>query len=150
MFQTNIRAVLLLVAAFIVTACATEYQYTPPASEDGKRCVQQCQLTQGSCRNSQFQNASVAQQQCESAAVEKVAHCRTIADIEYDRCQQESQIEYQACLKYSNNRSACLRKSCQKKHCSKPSCYLSANYEFCDSEFRVCYQNCGGKVRIME
>jgi len=134
----------------MLAACAKEYTYTPPSTDEGRRCVAQCQTTQASCRSNQFQGASSAQQQCESNAAQVQSQCERTAEEKYSQCQSASQADYNSCLKYSSNRASCYQQVCLKESCFKQGCYQSADYGFCDSEFRGCYQNCGGTVGIMK
>lgn len=150
MFQNKGIAALFVTLILSLTGCATEYTYAPPTTMEGKQCVQQCQVTQGSCRNLQSQNALAARQQCESTSSRAFSQCETEASAKYSQCQQESQQDYNSCLKYASNRAICRQKSCFKETCYKPSCYQSADYGFCDGEFRSCYQNCGGTVGVMK
>ena len=55
------------------------------------------------------------------------------------QCERDSQTEYDACLKYSSDRKKCYQKGC----------YDFASTAQCDSDFRACYQNCGGRIDIM-
>lgn len=135
--------------AILIGSCTTEYTYTPPTTADGRECVAQCQVTQSACRNDTFQSASESQLQCQSNAAETQDQCESASEEKFSRCEQASQAEYFACLKYASNRAACYQAICVKEACSQPSCYNSANFDFCDSEFRGCYQNCGGSVGIL-
>lgn len=126
-----------IITGFVVllSACAgPEYTYRPPATAEGRNCAAQCQAGQYSCRNSQSQSASAAQQQCELQAANK-----------FNQCEAAANAEYTSCLRYSNNRTLCF-----KKMCIKESCYNSVSYGYCDSEYRACYQQCGGEIGIMQ
>lgn len=140
--------VMLIVAA--TTACAKEYAFTPPVTEDGRQCVVGCQSRQSACRDHQTQNASTAQQVCDAKAADELDQCERASVDEYSQCERESKADYNACLKYASNRAVCHEKICIKEGCFKRGCYHDADLEFCESEFRTCYQTCGGTVGIMK
>ena len=128
-----------LVAAFtlLLAACATEYTYEPPTTSEGKFCVAKCQGRQGNCHESEQVRARDEQQRCQREGERKQA-----------QCDHDSQIEYDACLKYSKTDAD--RNKCKKNSCDAPGCYSSANYGQCDSDYRACFQSCGGKVGILK
>ena len=46
-----IRIITLLAALFLISACETvRYEYTPPATVEGKQCVVQCASVREMCR----------------------------------------------------------------------------------------------------
>lgn len=107
--------------ALLAFGCAKEYVYSPPTTAEEKACVASCQNNQQSCRSNEQQRYTNAKTQCE----------------------READIEYTSCLKYAKT-------DVDRAGCDKKGCYNSANYAFCDSEFRDCYQNCGGTVGVMK
>ena len=56
------------------------------------------------------------------------------------QCQRESEVEFTSCLKYASDRNKCYRKGC----------FDYASTAMCDTDYRACYQNCGGKIGIIE
>lgn len=130
---------LVVVFVMVLASCATapEYTYSPPETAEGRACVARCQETQNACRNSQANLYSQAKSQCESQSAYK-----------YNQCEREAQVEQNACLRFA--RTDLDRASCIRKICIKDGCYMRIDYSFCDNEFRVCYQNCGGKVGVMK
>lgn len=144
------RAPLIIIALLLSAGCAREYVYTPPPTEEGIKCAAQCQARQEACRNQQADSAAAAQRRCNSDSSAEYEQCLVSAEEAYGNCQEETQTEYYACLKYAEKRSSCVQESCTKKSCYKKSCRKSPNYGVCDSEFRACYQQCGGKVEIMK
>lgn len=146
-FWAIVAAAILVLAASCAT---TEYTYAPPQNQEGRQCVTQCQATQSACRNNRVTNASAEKQSCKTKAGSENAQCKKDADEEFRRCDTEAQAEYLACLKFSTNRAYCLKKQCFKKSCFESSCSSSADFSFCDSEYRACYQNCGGSVGVMQ
>lgn len=144
---------ILLAAMLVLSGCATQYEYLPPTTAEGRACAIQCQATQASCRARQDQRATAAFNQCKQDAVIEQNQCLRESVIELQQCQHDADIEYGACLKYAHNeteRNACKRKSCNSRSCDARSCYNSANYDLCDSDFRLCYQTCGGQVREVQ
>lgn len=122
----------------LITACAPiEYTYTPPATQEGKQCVTQCQQTQGACRNNEYERAQ-----------DEYPVCQREADYKYQDCEMQSQADYTACLRYANTEKD--QDNCSQSTCFKDMCSSTPDFDFCDSEFRMCYQNCGGKVGIMK
>jgi hypothetical protein len=127
----------MFVAAVLLAACAKEYAYIPPTDADGKACVAQCQTREASCRRDQDRRAAAAQDTCEAEAARR-----------QDRCEVEAPIEYAACLKFARNEEE--RKACVLEDCSQPSCQQAGNYGLCGSDYRTCFQSCGGKIEILE
>jgi hypothetical protein len=126
-----------IVAALLLGACAKEYTFTPPATAEGRACVERCQGAQVSCRRDQDQRADRGRQQCQAEA-----------DQREDRCKIEAPIEYASCLKYA--KSDTERADCRMRDCTQATCMPSPNYGLCDGDYRACYENCGGKVRIRD
>ena len=57
---------LMLAPLFLLSACETvRYEYTPPATADGKQCVVQCASVREMCRSNENQRAAYKQQSCE-------------------------------------------------------------------------------------
>ena len=146
------RGGLLLALALVLglSGCATEYAYTPPVTAEGKACVQQCQATQGMCRDQQFQTASSARENCLRTVEHDFRHCQHDAADAYAQCREDARQDYNGCLKYSNDRKACREKPCHQKICHKRTCASHIDYSPCDKDFRACYQQCGGTVGILK
>lgn len=135
MFINFIRWSVITVFVSFISACATQYTYTPPNTVEGRTCVTQCQTQLRSCRDTQQQRASDAYEVCKFNATH-----------EQRQCEHRSLTEYNACLKFAKtsiDRASCIQKSCIKGYCSS-----SVDYSFCEKEFRICYQNCGGRIDI--
>ena len=62
--------------------------------------------------------------------------------------QRQSNIEYLACLKFAKTDED--RKACARTDCSQPSCQQSGDYGLCSSDYRVCFQSCGGTIGVIE
>ena len=133
----GIKIIAISAVLMVISACETQYTYTPPETQDGKNCVMQCQNNQTQCKGNEQQRAYTLQQECMSKSNEA-----------NKQCEIESQADYNACIKYA--RTDFDRTMCTKKVCTKDSCGSSANFSFCEGEFRGCYQQCGGKVGIMK
>ena len=110
-----------LLFCIVLSGCVTQYTYTPPTSPQGQACVAKCSSTQ---------------QVCKAREDDRVAY-------ELPQCEREAEIEYIACLKYSKTEK-------DEESCHKESCYISPNYYMCESEFRECFQLCGGTIGILK
>jgi hypothetical protein len=127
-----------LAAALLLSACTTtEYVYTPPATPEGKACVERCQASQASCRRDQDARAERIRLQCQAEADRREAACRI-----------QAPIEYAACLKFAKNDEE--RAACQLQDCAQAACQAVSSYALCDNDFRFCYQNCGGTIDLIE
>lgn len=128
---------LLPTALLALAGCATEYRYTPPATEDGRLCVVQCQGAQERCRSREDRRTQ-----------DQYEQCRVDTEQDQARCERDGSIEYTACLRYAKTDAE--RAACKPADCSKASCYNNPSYDLCDADFRVCYQNCGGQVEVLK
>jgi hypothetical protein len=126
-----------IAAALLLAACAREYTFTPPATAEGRACVERCQGTQQACRRDQDRRAERLRQQCQDDAERRE-----------QRCKLEAPIEYASCLKYGKTEED--RASCRMRECNEAVCEPSANYGLCDGDYRACYENCGGKIGIRD
>lgn len=131
------RVQAIAVAALLLMGCAREYAYIPPTDAEGKGCVAQCQTRETSCRRDQDRRAAAAQDACEAEAARR-----------QDKCEIEAPIEYAACLKFAKSDEE--RKACEIKDCDQSSCQQSGNYGLCSSDYRTCFQSCGGKIEILD
>lgn len=134
----------------LLAGCATEYAYTPPTSEQGMTCVTRCQSAQQRCRNTQVQVAATAKQSCIQRSQQDYDLCTYNAENEHTACTAKAEGEYVACLKYASDRKSCIKNKCEKTACYRDGCYHSPDYAYCDSDFRSCYQQCGGKVDVIK
>lgn len=144
---------ILTAAASLLWGCTTEYRYTPPTTAAGRACVLHCQAVQAGCRNSRDQRATAAYNQCRQDAAVNQDQCQRQALFDQQQCQHDSDVDYTACLKYARtdaDRAGCRQKSCPLRSCNASSCYNSADYDICDSDFRLCYQTCGGQVEEVQ
>ena len=128
----------IVAATLLLSACTTtEYAFTPPESAEGKACVERCQATQTACRRDQDVRADRAKTQCEAEADRREVACRI-----------QAPIEYAACLKFAKTDAD--RAACALEDCTQPACYATPQYGLCQDDFRYCYQNCGGKIDLIE
>lgn len=150
--MTAFRILLIALSWFVIVlaGCAEKYRYIPPESQAGLQCVTQCMSMKNTCRDREVENARIAQEACEKNATEEYIECKIISEEEFVQCQEEAKEEYYACLKYASDRSSCEEKQCEKKHCYERTCYESANFRSCDSDYRECYQQCGGIVEVIK
>lgn len=97
----------------------TVYNYEPPRDEIGMRCVRQCEDTMREC----LQKEELKDENCR-----KEYH---IADLEYQRCRELAR-------QRGEKPERCYRRGV---YCS------SGDRERCESQYRLCYENCGGVIR---
>lgn len=121
----------------LLGACAKEYVYTPPATPEGRACVQRCQTDQQACRRRQDQRAEAA-----------AADCRATAERRELKCEAEATVEYAACLKFAKTDEE--RKSCAKESCDPDACTVAPSYGLCHDDYRVCFQSCGGTIDVRD
>lgn len=120
---------MLGVAALVLVlqACGPTYQtiydFTPPASANGRACVSQCQVSQGHCRNA----------------------CAATVDACQSRMKLQARQDYEHYAKQQANAGREVRRtpaSFESLHaCSEYSCRQA-----CEGDFRICYGTCGGSV----
>jgi hypothetical protein len=128
----------IAVAALLLSACSTtEYTFTPPETAEGRACVERCQRTQQACRHDR-----------DARAEDDAERCAVESRRREEKCDIEANVEYVSCLKFAKTNAE--REACVKKDCSQPSCERSASYALCDSDYRACYQNCGGRIGVIE
>jgi len=139
-----------LVLALLLVGCAKEYVYIPPATEAGVQCVAGCQARQAQCRERATESAAAEKRACEETATAEVYACEANRDAEYLACQDAAEADYVGCRKYAPDPSGCIKQTCTLQSCTRNSCYQSANYSLCGSDFRACYQQCGGKIELMD
>jgi len=66
--------------------------------------------------------------------------CKQVKDLELQRCESRADIDFNTCearnvWKLEKDQKSCFRNSCG-----------SSDYTNCESQYRNCYQTCGGKV----
>ena len=111
-----------LTTLLMLSACETvRYEYTPPATSDGKQCVVQCASVREMCRSNENQRAAYKQQSCE----------------------QRSDAAYYVCMSTTTH-----NKELQAK-CSEKRDYYSeyADIAHCNDEYNQCFSTCGGTVQ---
>ena len=127
-----------IAAAALLSACTTtEYVFTPPETAEGKACVERCQASQSSCRRDQDARAERIRVRCEAESARRE-----------EACTIQAPIEYAACLKFAKTDEE--RAACALQDCTQPACHASPSYALCDGDFRICYQNCGGRIDLIE
>lgn len=128
----------MLTAALVLSACSTtEYIYTPPATPEGRACVERCSVAQTACRKDQDEKAEKQLARCEEESHRREMVCTLRAPIDYATCLRLAKTEAQ-------------RAACAQEDCEQPACQVSPSYAMCSNDFRVCYQTCGGTVRAVE
>lgn len=115
------RYLACLAGFFLLAACkTTHYDYTPPATDQGRLCTAQCSNTREICRGNENRRAQMERSNCERSA----------------------NAGYYACLSHAGNRDQ--EKDCERR---RPGCWASEDYERCERDYRQCFSNCGGEVR---
>lgn len=110
---------LALALAALLSACTTTtYEFVVPASDNGKLCVTHCAGIREQCRGNEMQRAHFEKSSCERSA----------------------ESNYRACI------AAATANKTDPGKCSRRSCYASENTYLCESDYRQCFVNCGGKV----
>jgi hypothetical protein len=70
--------------------------------------------------------------------------CRTkaadAAASKQSECERAAAADYNSCLKYSKDRDKCYESGC----------YETADISLCETDYRACYQTCGGKVTLIK
>lgn len=65
--------------------------------------------------------------------------CHQVKDENAEQCEQRSNINYNFCQSLNLHRDKDDQESCFHANCA-------VDYSYCDSQYRNCYQTCGGKV----
>lgn len=116
-----------LAALFLIQGCGpiyeTTYDYTPPPSDEGRFCATQCQSLQQHCRS----DCSHEERACERQKVRE-------AERAYDRYVRERRADKQKVERTLDSFKS--YRSCGADECR----------ETCESDFRLCYETCGGTV----
>ena len=97
----------------------TEYRYIPPESETGRLCIASCQTNRTLCCQEKKQ---------------KYRECQQLEELR--RLHRENCLLR---LQDDQDRAVCYQPGIQ------PFCWLPNCHE-CDTQYRECYQNCGGSV----
>lgn len=111
-----LHLLLVTLLSLILSACGpmykTEYMLEPPATQQGKLCIMQCQQNRAECKNEVKSN------------YKDCRHRNEIASIKLEHCIESGE---RACY---DPRTPCF----------------PPNFEQCNTEYRYCFQSCGGKV----
>jgi hypothetical protein len=117
---------LLILMVSLLSACGpiyqTTYTYSPPSSQTGKMCVNQCLQTKNNC-----------QQMCQL----QDQNCRMQA-------RQDAFYRYQQYRDEQTSRGEKNDRSIDSFDDSYSRCNHSCH---CVSDFNICYENCGGVVQ---
>lgn len=145
----KLRLILILVAIFALSSCATYKEtWIPPSSAGGAMCVMQCNQNKESCQLSK----QLLAQRCESD------YSRAMAD--YQSCKARyPQTSY--CTSYRSktetiNGQTVTRQECTSTRyespCKEPvkSCPSASNDSQCDANHRACFVSCGGVIDRQE
>ncbi len=110
----------------LLSACgpiySTKYRFIPPQDVWSRQCITECLRINDNCYTQAENRAAKERMQCEQAA----------------------SIRYATCIATAKTEAA-------SKNCSQHSfCNQTADTSRCDSEYRHCYQNCGGIVEAYQ
>ena len=122
MLNQMLRVGFVIFFLALLTACS-HYEYYPPKSAAGRQCTVQCSAVREMCISNENNHA-----QYERASCERRSHAT------YERCMRRAEDKDDA--------KACAR--------AQPVCYTSANTYRCEDNYRACYVNCGGQVRLVD
>lgn len=113
------------IAAQSSLSCATSFRLVPPSTEDGRKCSAACGPEKSQCERDQHQ----ARAECHRRVEEDNRQCEKRAAIEQKRCESRKK-ENESCIK---DFCVAAYSTCE-------------NGVDCESDFRVCWVNCGGKA----
>ncbi len=115
---------LTLMLLLLLCACETvRYEYTAPATAEGKQCVIQCATVREMCRSNENQRAAYKQQSCE----------------------QRSDANYYVCMNTTRHNKK-LQEKCSEK---RDYCSEYSDIAHCNDEYNQCFSVCGGSVRTI-
>jgi hypothetical protein len=122
-FGQVIFQVVLAITVLLMAACATTQEnYTYPTSSEGKACVSQC---------------DVVKMQCEQMQTMK-----------YDNCKQQEQLENERWKQCLNEKRYDPWKICLLP--SSGNCGFEPDISNCKSQWKSCFQMCGGVITIVK
>lgn len=84
-------------------------------------------------KNMQGQNCIL---QCRNIKLQ----CEQLKESQRDRCEDRAELQYERCQDRNRYVDKDDQRYCYRSYCSAP------DYAACESDFRVCYQSCGGQV----
>ena len=117
-------AVLMLVMAGCGPIYETVYSYQPPRSAEGRMCTSQCHQINQYCK----QNCELREQTCQGNA------------------QQEANRQYDSYVRERRRAHLEIKKSPSDFYSSYGCSSSSSCSSACDSNYRMCYTNCGGTI----
>jgi len=126
--RTTVVTVIALTPAALLAACIVieeargptykvEYLFSPPTTDEGKRCVASCEKVKLVCQTEGAKDGADQRQACEQQAID----------------------EYELCVGRTTSTS-------EKSACYRKSCAVGPDYVNCETGFRSCFENCGGQV----
>ncbi|MDX2112131.1 MAG: hypothetical protein SFW63_00105 [Alphaproteobacteria bacterium] len=118
----------IVIASLALSACGpvyeTTYHFTPPPTQSGRMCANNCLLSKQNCE----QQCHIQQQQCE----------------EIERLRAQS--DYQSYLNQQLREGRPAKKDISQFYRGGYACAASSCDESCDATHRLCHSNCGGQV----
>ena len=142
-----------MTAAGMLAGCSMpQEKFTPPTTPEGQFCITACQKTSDTCVSTATQKAQAERQECERTSRDKVQQCERKAEQDYQSCQRKADSDYRMCedRKRSSGSGYCTKQSCYKStsSCSSQFCSQSPQLSGCNTNYRACYQGCGGTVTV--
>lgn len=118
----RLKLFFLFLFVAMVSGCeSVDYDYLPPASEQGKQCVVQCASVREECRRNENERVQFEKRACE----------------------RRVESDFRACLSAANNKDQ--EKKCRERR-DRVSCSVSDNLGRCDDEYKLCFSHCGGVI----
>lgn len=120
------RLTALAGALIFLGACGpvykTDYIFQPPASLQGKMCVNQCTQIKQSC----FTNCNLRNESC------------------FLRAEREARKSFRTYVKRQNKKKKAIEKTQEDFY--RPRCKTSSCQVSCNGNHRICYKDCGGRI----
>lgn len=128
----SLRILLSCLVLLTISACGpmyrTQYNYTSPASWEGRQCANQCIKDKSYCR----QNCDRDVQNCRN--IESIKEAANIA------IQQNTKQNPNDPFKHNRRQTGLSRNDCSNDYC----------YNNCDSDYNACFVNCGGSIETKQ
>lgn len=100
----------------------TFYDYTPPKSATGKQCITTCRLVLETCKG----NVNNSYQACLTRSSNEQRACESNRRYEWNKKSKDYECVYNC--------------YCSGEYCPDP------DFSECEEDYRICYQDCGGRV----
>ena len=101
----------------------TQFNYTPPATPEGRGCISQCEGQRA---------------QCEALEQQRNMLCEQQSQMQHQTCVTQADSAYSSCTASGNT-------SCFRNVCIRRPCFV--NLASCEQPYNRCYSTCGGQVQ---